>query len=79
MFGEELVNQELAVNLIYIILMCIIIIIVLSIFKFFSRMKEKRKYITMEKNIQLIYEELVKINEKLDQIYNNDSNEFVEK
>ena len=79
MLGDEISYQALTINVLYVIIMCIIILIVMSIFKLCSKIKNKKRYITVEKNIQLIYQELEKINEKLDIMYNNDSDDFIEK
>lgn len=79
MLGDEISYQALTINVLYIIIMCIIILIVMSVFKLCSKIKNKKRYITVEKNIQLIYQELEKINEKLDKMYNNDSDDFIEK
>ncbi len=79
MLGDEISYQALTINVLYVIIMCIIILIVMSIFKLCSKIKNKKRYITVEKNIQLIYQELEKINEKLDRMYNNDSDDFIEK
>ena len=79
MLGDEISYQALTINVLYVIIMCIIILIVMSVFKLCSKIKNKKRYITVEKNIQLIYQELEKINEKLDRMYNNDSDDFIEK
>ena len=79
MLGDEISYQALTINVLYVIIMCIIILIVMSIFKLCSKIKNKKRYITVEKNIQLIYQELEKINEKLDRMYNNDSDDFIDK
>lgn len=79
MLGEEFSYQTLASYAIYIIVACIIILIMLSISKLLGKNKEKKRINSVEKNIQLIYKELEKINEKLDRIYNNDSDDFVDK
>lgn len=79
MLGEEFSYQTLASYAVYIIVACIIILIMLSISKLLGKNKEKKRINSVEKNIQLIYKELEKINEKLDRIYNNDSDDFVDK
>lgn len=79
MLGEEFSYQTIASYAIYIIVACIIILIMLSISKLLGKNKEKKRINSVEKNIQLIYKELEKINEKLDRIYNNDSDDFVDK
>ena len=79
MLGDEISYQALTINILYIIIMCIIILIVISIFRLSSKIRNKKRYITVEKNIQLIYQELEKINDKLDRMYNNDSDDFIEK
>lgn len=79
MLGEEFSYQTIASYAIYIIVACIIILIMLSISKLLGKNKEKKRINSVEKNIQLIYKELEKINEKLDRIYNNDSDDFIDK
>lgn len=79
MLGEEFSYQTIASYAIYIIVACIIILIMLSISKLLGKNNEKKRINSVEKNIQLIYKELEKINEKLDRIYNNDSDDFVDK
>ncbi len=51
----------------------------IGIYRLLVKNKEKKRINSVEKNIQLIYKELEKINEKLDRIYNNDSDDFIDK
>ncbi len=77
--GEEFSYQTLASYAIYIIVSCIIILIMIGIYRLLVKNKEKKRINSVEKNIQSIYKELEKINEKLDRIYNNDSDDFIDK
>ena len=79
MLGEEIPYQVFACYILYIVVSCIIILIIVGIFKFIFKLKNKKKINSMEKNVQLIYEELKKLNEKVDRIYNNDSDDFIDK
>ncbi len=79
MLGEEFSYQTLASYALYIIVACIIILIMMGIYRLLVKNKEKKRINSVEKNIQLIYKELEKINDKLDRIYNNDSDDFVDK
>lgn len=78
MFDESFSYQEFASYLVCIIVICIIILIFSLIFKTFSKVKEKKRINTIEKDIQNINEELKRINQKLDLLYNRDCNDFVE-
>lgn len=77
--GEEFSYQIVASYTLYIIVACIIILLILGITRFIYKIKNRKKINSVEKNIQLIYKELEKINDKLDRIYNNDSDDFVDK
>lgn len=77
--GEDFSYQAIASYAVYIIVACIIILIMLGISRLLEKNKDKKRINSVEKNIQLIYKELEKINEKLDRIYNNDSDDFIDK
>ncbi|MCI8778342.1 MAG: hypothetical protein HFI87_04275 [Bacilli bacterium] len=76
---EDFSYQAIASYAVYIIVACIIILIMLGISRLLGKNKDKKRINSVEKNIQLIYKELEKINEKLDRIYNNDSDDFIDK
>lgn len=79
LLDDTISYQTVASYTLYIIVACIIILLILGITRFIYKVKNRKKINSVEKNIQLIYKELEKINEKLDRIYHNDSDDFIDK
>ena len=55
-----------------------IIILIVSLFNFFNRRSKQKKINNIENKLELIYSEIIKLNEKIDRLYNNDSDDFIE-
>ena len=78
MFDLDFSYQVFASYLVFIILACIIIILIVSLFNFFYKRSKQKKINNIENKLELIYSEIIKLNEKIDRLYNNDSDDFIE-
>lgn len=78
MFDLDFSYQVFVSYLVFIILACIIIILIVSLFNFFNKRSKQKKINNIENKLELIYSEIIKLNEKIDRLYNNDSDDFIE-
>ena len=78
MFDLDFSYQVFASYLVFIILACIIIILIVSLFNFFYKRSKQKKINNIENKLELIYSEIIKLNEKINRLYNNDSDDFIE-
>lgn len=79
LINDELSYQAFASYVLYVIIACIIVLIMITFYKLLVKKHSKKQINSMEKNIYLIYKELHILNEKIDKIYYNDSDEFKDK